>query len=159
LSYTLFKSEFSGLDGKFKPSVWDSRHLISVTAGYKFKRNWETGIRYRFAGKTPYAPVDQAQTLSSYPEIIVDYNRLGQEKIGVFNQLDFRLDKKWNFKKYALDVFIDVQNLLNQQIPQFPSYGLDRNETTGQINLPNKLVQVPDAKSASVPSIGIILDF
>jgi Carboxypeptidase regulatory-like domain/TonB-dependent Receptor Plug Domain len=159
VSYTLFKSEFSGLDGKFKPSVWNSRHLISVTAGYKFKRNWETGIRYRFAGKTPYAPVDQAQTLSSYPEIIVDYSQLGQEKIGVFNQLDFRLDKKWNFKKYALDVFIDVQNLLNQQIPQFPSYGLDRNEITGQINLPNKLVQVPDAKSASIPSIGIILDF
>jgi CarboxypepD_reg-like domain/TonB-dependent Receptor Plug Domain len=159
VSYTLFKSEFSGLDGKFKPSVWDSRHLISVTAGYKFKRNWETGIRYRFAGKTPYAPVNQAQTLVNYPEIIVDYNQLGQEKIGVFSQLDFRLDKKWNFKKYALDVFIDVQNLLNQQIPQFPSYGLDRNETTGQINLPNKLVQVPDAKSASIPTIGIILDF
>ncbi len=159
VSYTLFKSEFSGLNGQFKPSVWDSRHLVSVTAGYKFKRNWETGIRYRLAGKTPYAPINNPQTLTNYPDIVVDYSQLGNEKIGVYNQLDFRLDKKWNFKKYALDIFIDAQNLLNQQIPQPPQYGLDRNETTGQLNTPLKLVQVAEAKSATIPTIGIILDF
>ena len=41
LAYTYFSSEFSGLDGILRPSVWDSRHLISFSGGYKLKRNWE----------------------------------------------------------------------------------------------------------------------
>ena len=30
-AYTFFYSEFTGLDGNYLPSVWDSRHLISFT--------------------------------------------------------------------------------------------------------------------------------
>ncbi len=158
-AYTLFKSEFSGLDNKFRPSVWDSRHLVSFTGGYKFKRNWEIGVRYRYAGKTPYVAVDQTQTLAQYPRIVLDYNQLGNENLAAFSQFDARIDKKWNFKKFALDVFIDVQNLLNQQIPQPPRFGLNRDETTGQLILPQSLVEVKPAKSATIPTIGIILDF
>jgi hypothetical protein len=43
-SYTLYWSEFSGLDKKLKPASWDNRHLISATAGYKLPKNWELGI-------------------------------------------------------------------------------------------------------------------
>jgi CarboxypepD_reg-like domain/TonB-dependent Receptor Plug Domain len=158
-AYTLFKSEFSGLDNKFRPSVWDSRHLVSFTGGYKFKHNWEIGVRYRFAGKTPYVAVDQTNTLAQYPRIVLDYNQLGNENLAAFSQFDARIDKKWNFKKFALDVFIDVQNLLNQQIPQPPRFGLNRDETTGQLILPQSLVEVKPAKSATIPTIGIIFDF
>jgi TonB-dependent Receptor Plug Domain/CarboxypepD_reg-like domain len=159
LAYTLFTSQFSGLDNVYRSSVWDSRNLISFTGGYKFKRNWETGIRYRYSGKTPYAPVNQSQTLAEYPNVVVDYSRIGDEKLSNASQLDIRIDKKWNFKKYALDVFIDVQNILQQQIPNPPQYSLNRNETTGDLVLPESLVRVPDQKSASIPTIGIILDF
>ncbi len=159
LAYTLFSSKFNGLDNVYRSSVWDSRNLISFTGGYKFKRNWETGIRYRYSGKTPFAPVNQTQTLAEYPNVVVDYNRLGDEKLNNASQLDFRIDKKWNFKKYALDIFIDIQNLLQQKVPNPPQYSLNRNETTGELLLPETLVRVPDQKSASIPTIGIILDF
>ena len=39
-AYTYFFSEFTGLDQISRPSVWDSRNLISFTGGYKLKRNW-----------------------------------------------------------------------------------------------------------------------
>ena len=159
LAYTLFSSKFNGLDNVYRSSVWDSRNLISFTGGYKFKRNWETGIRYRYSGKTPFAPVNQTQTLAEYPNVVVDYSRLGDEKLNNASQLDFRIDKKWNFKKYALDVFIDIQNLLQQQVPNPPQYSLNRNEISGELVLPQTLVRVPDQKSASIPTIGIILDF
>ena len=42
-SYTFFYSKFSGLDNKFLPSVWDNRHLLSFTGGYKLKK--ELGIK------------------------------------------------------------------------------------------------------------------
>lgn len=158
-AYTLFKSEFTGLDNKFRPSVWDSRNLVSFTSGYKFKRNWEIGARYRFAGKTPYVVTNQAQTLAQYPRIVLDYTKLGEQNLPAFSQLDVRVDKKWNFKKVALDVFIDVQNLLSQQIPQPIRYGLNRDETSGSLITPLSLVTVEPQKTTTIPTIGVILDF
>ncbi len=157
-AYTLFKSEFTGLDKKFRPSVWDSRHLVSFTGGYKFKHNWEIGVRYRYAGKTPYVATNLPQTLIEYPRIVLDYNKLGEQNLAAFSQFDARIDKKWNFKKFALDVFIDVQNLLNQQIPSPIRYGLNRDEVTGTIINPRSLVAVEPQKSATIPTIGVIID-
>jgi outer membrane receptor for ferrienterochelin and colicin len=69
-SYTWFKSEFTGFDDqKYLPSVWDSRHLISFTGGYKLKNQWEISSRFRFAGKTPYVPADLEASLENYMEL------------------------------------------------------------------------------------------
>ncbi len=40
LSYTYYRSLYSGADNKLIASSWDSRSLLSVTCGYKFARNW-----------------------------------------------------------------------------------------------------------------------
>jgi Carboxypeptidase regulatory-like domain/TonB-dependent Receptor Plug Domain len=158
-AYTLYKSEFTGLDQKYRPSVWDSRHLVSFTGGYKLKRNYEIGVRYRFAGNTPFVAVDKVETLNQYPKIVLDYKKLGEQNLKTLSQFDIRIDKKWNFKKTALDVFIDVQNLFAQQVPEPTRYGLNRNETTGELILPKSLVEVTPIKSAAIPTIGVILDF
>ena len=71
-AYTYFHSQFTTANGDYLPSVWDSRHLISFSGGYKLKRNWEISARWRFSGKTPYVPVDQIASLSAYPEIVLD---------------------------------------------------------------------------------------
>jgi outer membrane receptor protein involved in Fe transport len=157
-AYTLFKSEFTGLDNIYRPSVWDSRNLVSVTAGYKFKRNWEAGIRYRYAGKTPFAKVNEAETLENYPQVVLDFTNLGEQKLNAFNQLDLRIDKKWNFKKFAFNLFLDVQNALGQTIPQPIEFGLNRDQN-GQIINPRSLVGVDGAEGTVIPSLGIILDF
>jgi len=158
LAYTLFKSEFTGLDQQYRPSVWDSRNLVSATAGYKFKRNWEAGLRYRYAGKTPFAKVDEAQTLNNYPQIVLDYSNLGENKLDAFSQLDLRIDKKWNFKKFAFNLFIDIQNVLGQTIPEPTAYGLNR-DSDGTIIDPRSLVEVTVAEGQVIPTIGIIIDF
>lgn len=158
VAYTLFKSEFTGLDQQYRPSVWDSRNLISATAGYKFKRNWEAGLRYRYSGKTPYAKVDEEQTLNNYPQIVLDYSNLGENKLDAFSQLDLRIDKKWNFKKFAFNLFIDVQNVLAQTIPEPTAFGLNR-DSDGAIIDPRSLVEVTVANGQVIPTLGIIVDF
>ena len=158
LAYTLFKSEFTGLDQKYRSSVWDSRNLVSATAGYKFKRNWEAGLRYRYAGKTPFAKVDEAQTLNNYPQIVLDYSNLGENKLDAFSQLDFRIDKKWNFKKFAFNLFIDLQNVLEQTTPEPTGFGLNR-DSDGTIIDPRTLVKLTVADGQLIPTIGIIIDF
>jgi len=158
-SYTWFYSEFTGFDRSlYLPSTWDSRHLLSFTGGMKLKRNWELSARYRFAGETPFVPIDQQATLINYPEVVLDYKRLGQEKLGVFSQFDIRIDKKWNFKKYSLNLFLEAQNILSQDIPEPTQFGLNRN-SNGQIQLPRSLVSIENDASQVIPSIGIVVDF
>jgi len=158
-AYTWFFSEFTGFDRDvFLPSVWDSRHLISFTGGYKFKRNWEFSARYRFAGETPFVPTDLDATLENYPEVVLDYNRLGEENLGIFSQLDIRIDKKWNFKKLSLDVFVEAQNVLSQNIPQPTEFGLARN-MQGAVIEPRSLIAIENDNGQIIPSIGIVVDF
>lgn len=159
LSYTYFYSEFTGFDtDEYLPSVWDSRHLISFTGGYKLKRQWELSARWRFSGETPFVPTDEAATINFYPEIIPDFDRLGEEKLGVFSQLDVRVDKKWNFKKLSLNVFFEIQNALAQEAPQPPSFAVGRN-TDGSLTNPRSLQQLSTEDGSIIPSIGIVVDF
>ncbi len=158
-SYTYFFSEFTGFDtATYTPSVWDSRHLISFVGGYKLKKNWEISSRYRFAGQTPYIPTNLEATLISYPEIILDYTRLGEEKLETFSQLDIRVDKKWNYSQLSLNIFIEVQNILGQSIPRPNEYGLSR-DMDGNLNNPLSLSLINQDTSTSIPSIGIVVDF
>ncbi len=172
-SYTFVRSEFSGSNGKLIASSWDNQHLISSTLGYKFKRNWQLGLKYRLAGGSPYTPFDLQASQQSYLLLgtgVLDYTKLNSQRLNTFNQLDFRLDKKFNFKKTSLDVFIDVQNLLafKQQAP--PNYTFKRNDdntafaTTdgkpsaldGSNSIP---VLLPNNSALSTPTIGIIFEF
>ena len=159
-AYTYFFSEFTGLDLVSRPSVWDSRHLISFTGGYKLKRNWEVSARWRFAGKNPYVPTDLDASLEAYPEIILDYDRLGEVKLNAFNLADIRIDKKWNFKDLSFNFFFEIQNFLGQPNPAPEEYGLNR-DLTGEVILPRSLVPVStnEGNSTPLPSFGFVLYF
>lgn len=159
-AYTYFFSEFTGLDLVSRPSVWDSRHLISFMGGYKLKRNWEVSARWRFAGKNPYVPTDLDASLEAYPEIILDYDRLGEVKLNAFNLADIRIDKKWNFKDLSFNFFFEIQNFLGQPNPAPEEYGLNR-DLTGEVILPRSLVPVStnEGNSTPLPSFGFVLYF
>lgn len=160
LAITLYKSEFTAFDeDNYKPSSWDNGQLITFTGGYRFGKNWEISARNRFLGPTPYAPVDQAATLANYPSIITNYNLQGSRELDPFNQLDIRIDKKWNFKKLTLNVFLEVQNVLGSNIPSLPDYGLARNASGGVVQ-PRQLLLVEEVdNSSTLPSIGLVIDF
>jgi len=155
---TLYRSEFTGLDGVYRPSTWDSRQLFSFTGGYKAPRNWEISGRYRFVGRSPFAPTDVDASLATYPVFILDYDNLGDNRLENFQQLDIRIDKKWNFRALSLNVFLEVQNVLGAVAPAPPSYGLDRSET-GELITPTSLIVIPEDEGSTLPSFGVAVDF
>lgn len=159
-AYTYFHSQFMTSSGKYLPSVWDSRHLISFSGGYKLKRNWEISARWRFSGQTPYVPVDLDASLSAYPEIILDYNQLGNAKLDPFNLADIRFDKKWNFKRYSFNFYFEIQNFLAQAVPLPEEYGLNRADN-GELIFPNALVRVDinENNNIPIPTFGLVFDF
>lgn len=125
LAYTLGWSEFTNKVGELVPSAWDSRHIVSLTAGKKFKKNWEVGARWRLQSGTPYTPSnEQISTLREVWDIrglgVPDYGRINSERLSDYHQLDIRVDKKWFYKKWSLNLFLDIQNVYGYTIPGAP---------------------------------------
>jgi hypothetical protein len=159
-AFTLYKSEFTnGITDDYSPSVWDNNLLISLLGGYKLGKNWEVSARYRYLGKTPFAPVDETRTLANYPALIRDFTRIGEDELDPFSQVDIRVDKKWSFNNWSLDVFLEIQNALAQASPEEPQFGLAR-DVDGTLIEPQELVQVNLETEATVlPSIGLVVNF
>lgn len=168
LSYTYVRSEFTGLDGKYVPSSWDSRHLVSVTGGKRFGKNWEIGGRYFLSGGLPFTPDDVSSSMlvfnwDRFGLGQPDWSQINSQRISAFQQLDIRIDKKWFFSKWSLNLFFDVQNVLNSVTPLKPSLDVQRDEQGNPVldpndpsrYLPNFLNQ---STGSTLPSIGIIVE-
>lgn len=125
LAYTYVVSEFQDASGTFIPSSWDNRHILSLTAGKRFPKDWELGVRYRAAGGLPYTPYDlQTSSLIASYQVnnggVLDYDRLNTLRLAPSMGLDMRLDKKWFFRSWNLNLYLDVQNVFNQVVEQPP---------------------------------------
>jgi len=173
LSTTVYKSEFSGVDGVFRPSTWDYGFVVSTTFGYKFKKNWDLGIKYRVSGGQPYTPFDLSASRMNYLTTGVgtlDFAQINEKRLPLFQQLDLRVDKKINFKNVSLTLFLDIQNVFLYKIPSTPNYTFQRNEDNTGFETTdgnpiasdgsNGIPVVLERSSATVvPSIGFIFEF
>ncbi|MCI4669305.1 MAG: TonB-dependent receptor [Bacteroidia bacterium] len=133
LAYTLSWSEFSDEEGNYAFSSWDNRHLISLTAGKKFKGNWEAGVKWRYNSGTPFTPanVDSSVLVAVWNvngREIPDWTQINSGRIASFSQVDIRVDKKWYFQKWSFNLFLDIQNILNAAIPGPPVLDVVRDE-------------------------------
>jgi len=168
VAYTWVVSEFEDKNGDFKPSAWDNGNIITLTGGKKFKGNWELGVRFRYLGGAPYTPFDQ--DLSSVRTNwdlrgvgILDYDRLNTERNGAVHQLDLRIDKRFFFNKWSLNVYFDIQNAYNYQAPLSPFITVQRDENGLPLEDPNDpsrySTKIVENFSGNVlPSIGLIIE-
>jgi hypothetical protein len=168
ICYTFVRSEFTNLDKQFIPSSWDYRHLISLTAGKIFKKNWEAGVRFRYNSGNPYTPWDIAgSSLKANWDIsgqgVLDVERINAERLGMFHQLDIRVDKKYYFKKWMLDIYLDIQNFYNRVAQGAPYINVVRDAQGNALTDPSdasryqtKLLQNPNG--TIIPTIGVIVE-
>jgi len=173
LSYTFYRSLYSGSDNKFVVSTWDNRHLLSVTWGYKFPRNWELGLKFRYQGGAPYTPFDETASRLNYSSQgrgTLDFAQLNVQRLGDFNSSDVRIDKKINLRKITFDLFLDVTNWYISRNPVIPEYTWQRTadnrtfKTTdgqpikadGSNAIPTR---VKNDEPSVIPTLGVIVEF
>ncbi|MBK8352209.1 MAG: TonB-dependent receptor [Saprospirales bacterium] len=119
VSYTWFRSLFTNTLGQYNSSSWDSRHVANITVGYKFKRNWEIGIKWTIQGGLPYTPDDTTNFAlvkvfdANGGVPVKDYSKLNSLRTKVIHGLNLRVDKKWFLKKINLNLYLDITNLYN----------------------------------------------
>lgn len=172
-SYTWVRSEFTNADGQYRPSSWDSEHLISMTGGKKFKNGWESGLRWRYVHGRPSTPYlfPQSALRSIYdinPSGVPDYSQVNTQRLPAFHQLDIRVDKIWNFEKWALNLYLDIQNLYGFQAEEqpilYPKEDAQGNPVVLNPSDPYDqqvydLDRIPNTTGTVLPTIGIIIDF
>lgn len=172
-SYTFYNSMYTGLDGNYVASSWDNRHLFSVSWGYKFPRNWELGLKFRYQGGAPYTPYDAMASQMNYLTLgqgIFDYTKLNTQRLRGFHSSDVRIDKKYNYKHVTLDLFMDVTNWYVAAAESVPYFTFKRNEantefvtTDGKALQANGSNAIPtyivNDKAQTTPTIGFIVEF
>ena len=169
LSYTFVKSEFSNNDNELTPSSWDNRHILNITAGKKFNKGWEMGLKFRYLGGAPFTPYDIE--LSSTAAIwdvnqqgIFDYNRINEERNPDAHFLDLRVDKQWYFNKWAFNLYVDIQNVYNFQAEGQPFIDVERDASGNPVVDPTnpsayKVSEIENTNGTVLPSIGIMIEF
>ena len=167
---TWVRSEFTNPNTSgFIPSSWDNRFIVSLTAGKRFDKNWELGARWRFLGGIPYTPYDiEASALRSNWDLrnsgIPDYSKINTVRLDAFHQLDLRVDKKYFFKKWSLNWYVDIQNAYNFKADQ-PPLLVPVKDAQGNIQInplePSryKLKLIENPAGSILPTLGVIVEF
>ena len=167
VTYTLFKSEFTDSEGTYRPSNWDTRHMVNLISSYRLPRNWNISMRWRFVGGAPYSPVDMDLSTSKAAwsvtnQAYIDYENYNKLRLKNAHQLDLRIDKEFYYKKWMLNLYVDVQNAYNFQSENPPIY-TNRDPGGEVMNDPanpgeRQLLRELETYSGTVlPTIGIIV--
>lgn len=168
-TYTYFRSEFTDKNNIYRPSSWDTRHMLNLISSYKFNKSWNIAMRWRFIGGAPYSPIDvdkstirEAWNIRNQPYL--DYDNFNTLRLTSTHALDLRVDKEFYFKKWTLNLYTDVQNAYNFQSESEPIY--TNKDANGDVlkdpgGDPTKQgLRILDNTSGSIlPTVGIIVKF
>jgi len=169
VAYTYVISEFKNKNDEYVPTAWDSRHIVSLTGGKRFKKGWELGMRWLFSGGSPYTPYDiETSSLISNWNIngvgLLDYSRLNTEREASFHQLNVRLDKKLFLDKFNMNFYLDIQNLYGYKTKVAPILLVETDAAGAPVIDPNdptryKTKLIENTSGIVQPTIGIIVEF
>ncbi len=165
-SYTWFRSFYEDSESKWIASSWDSRHVVSLTGGKKFDSGLEIGARFVYSGGLPYTPYLSESFLVENWDVfnrpIIDYSEINTLRLKAFNQFDVRIDKRFFFKKWTMDIFVEVQNLFGSNIPTIPQIDVDRDQYGNPLDIDGDGVYnyeiIEISNSAILPALGLIIE-
>ncbi|MBE0675289.1 MAG: TonB-dependent receptor [Bacteroidales bacterium] len=168
-AYTFVRSEFRGPGQDYIPTAWDNRHLFSMTATTKLKRNWDAGVKWRYVGGAPYTPYNESfSALIDVWDVtgqgVRDFSGYNSLRLKAFHQLDIRVDKQYFFDRWSLMLYADVQNVYNHQADQSPILIRESTADGEPVVDPAdptryKLKYISGTVGTVLPTIGVIIEF
>jgi hypothetical protein len=168
LAYTFVNSEFKDKNNVYVPTAWDSKHIVSLTGGKRFKKGWELGLRWLYSGGSPYTPYSSASGLKENWDIngqgVLDYSQLNTLRESSFHQLNLRVDKKIFLEKLTMNFYLDIQNAYGYKAILAPTMLVETDANGAPIEDPNnsnryKTKLIENASGILQPTIGIIIEF
>ncbi|MBI5532454.1 MAG: TonB family protein [Deltaproteobacteria bacterium] len=149
LAYTLSRSMRRPMpDEPLALFMWDQTHILTVLGSYRLGRGWEFGARFRLVTGNAVTPIVGSlynANSGSYVEIRASETK--NERLPMFNQLDLRVDKRWDYGTWKLSTYLDVQNVYWAQNVEDYNYNYNYTQRTKITGLP------------IIPSLGVRGEF
>jgi len=144
VSLTVAQSEFEALDGVTRPGAYDGRVIANILAGYRFNPAWEVSGKFRLATGLPSTPFITEGIYTGR----LDFSRYNAgPRLPLFHALDVRVDRRWSFRSWQLEIYLDIQNI----------YG--RKNVSGYRWNPRDQAPEADESLGILPSIGVNVQF
>lgn len=137
LAYSISKSErrdFGSTD--WRRFDTDQTHILTLLGSYNLPKNWSLGSRFRLVSGNLYTPVIGSTYDTSTGSYIRVSGPVNSERQPLFHQLDVRVDKRWVFRDWTLNLYLDIQNIYNRQNPEGTAYNYDFSESGRVSGLP-----------------------
>ena len=132
-------------------------------------RNWELGFKWRYTSANPYTPYDVFNSVrviswDTYGQGVLDYDLLNTERNKPFHQLDIRVDKKYYFKNWTLNIYLDLENVYNKVAYLSDYLTVERDDSGQPIEDPDAPgyyipKYIDNTQGQFLPSIGLIVEF
>ncbi len=169
ISYTYVVSEFEDKNKKLVASAWDNRHYASASVGKTFKKGWQIGVSYAYSGGNPYTPyqLETSALRENWDNLqrgIFNYDALNTKRLAAYHVTNFRVDKRFSFKKWSMSCFMDIANATAYKIANLPYLTTERDvQETSLINPndPNRYLvkEIKSDTGRAIPTIGVVMDF
>jgi hypothetical protein len=102
-------------DEEYRPSEYDQPLTVGVAAAYDLGRFWTAGARFRYASGFP---VGAEGTVAVDFLTLQEVELAANSRVDDFHSLDLKISKRFLFRTWRLDAFLDVQNVYNRRVPE-----------------------------------------
>lgn len=137
LSYTLSRSERQDREDPWRLFDFDQTHILSLAVVWRIGDGWEAGGTFRLVSGNPFTPITGSVydvTSDRYQPL---YGAVNSDRYNAFHRLDLRVQKTFVIEDtFRLSIYLDVQNVYNQQNREATSFSYDYAESADINGLP-----------------------
>jgi hypothetical protein len=142
LTASFFKSYFYPKNGKRYHTTFANDFVSGLTIGREFAfkkgRILQIGTRILYSGGNRYSPLDETASHAA-GVYVIDESQAFSERIPNYFRIDTRIAYRYNTRKIAGSISLDIQNVTNRKNPNNVSYNSEtnslsfRNHTSGLV--------------------------
>ena len=150
LSYTVMQSTRNDYpdETEWYPYNFDQTHIATLVAGYTLPYDFDLSGRFQYVTGNPYTPYEDAiYSVDTGDYTPIPSDARNSQRLPPYYALDVRLSKVWSFKRWQLEGFIDILNLVHGENPESIIYNYDYTEETYVQGLP------------TIPNLGFQVEF
>jgi hypothetical protein len=128
---SLYQAKYKGYDKIERNSKFNGNYALSVLGGYEFKLGknilLSANAKFSYMGGNRYIPV-RVISHQTGETIDLDYSKTYTQRFPDYLRLDLNVNMKTNFKKWAFEVFFEVNNVTNKKNVWYQYYNVNKQE-------------------------------
>ncbi|MBN2498027.1 MAG: TonB-dependent receptor [Deltaproteobacteria bacterium] len=147
LAYSLMRSLRRDAPGQpWRLFDFDQTHILTLVAGYRLpggeaneiglRGGWEFGLRFQLVSGNPYTPMTGGIFDADFDTHHGVPGPVNSGRMPLYHRLDLRVDYTFAFVRWALVLYLDVQNVYNHCNVEAVDYNYDYTEQAWLRGLP-----------------------